>query len=596
MSDGRATRRSPVSLSMISHDPKGIADDRRDGIGFKRLEVIACLRIDRPPERHHPRTGERGGKVASGGRQLLERDLIARRTSEQFREDGVRPFDDAFPRAKTAVQDLEAVRETVLHRGVHANVGASEPVDRLLGVAHEHETVGLQVEATLRERHRVAGVDDVCVARERERHRNLGLERVGILELVDQQMAVLLPTPHTCGRITADHVAGEDQHVVEREQSGLSTLLRRFDRRRRNKAEKRQERLVRDASENGPCAIDPTASVIDVRPVLRRSDPLTTKKRRHQRVAERETVVGFNGVQQIDPMRDLVGDLGCELVVDPRAQHHLRLGEHTGERRDHTADRDRRDGRLRCAPVEPRPAAVPFTVQLGCDVAPASQVDAEPDRAVQRLAEQAVGGEQPIADRDPSLIESFGLRKLVDDLDPPGQTDHLMVRHDETLRERVERDDRRQMEVTERLARTLLRDLACGESALRVVGHAVDPVAARCFHERDPDPVAKLRGGLLGERDRGNLIDGAVPRQDQANDPTDETCGLPGARAGVHETHDATSDPSAVSAASAASAAVSVRWVAAALSRPIVMRSTGQHDFTSQNRQNLSFPGSVTVS
>ena len=67
-----------------------------------------------------------------------------------------------------------------LHVG--GDVGAAEAVDRLFGIAHEEERTRPE-----RERRPVAGVT-FCRRLAAEAPENLGLERVGVLELVDEDV------------------------------------------------------------------------------------------------------------------------------------------------------------------------------------------------------------------------------------------------------------------------------------------------------------------------------------------------------------------------------------------------------------------------
>ena len=102
---------------------------------------------------------------------------------------------------------------------IEDHVGAPKAVDRLFGIAHDEELprngTGLEVA--------VAG----RIIR-RDEQQDLGLKRIGILELVHEQVRKSLLQVATHGRLVAHHVAHADEHVevVERPRSLLEILVR----------------------------------------------------------------------------------------------------------------------------------------------------------------------------------------------------------------------------------------------------------------------------------------------------------------------------------------------------------------------------------
>ena len=88
-------------------------------------------------------------------------------------------------------------------------VGAAEAVDRLLGVAHEEERARAE-----RERCRVVGV---AIGRRlaAEAPEDFCLERVGVLELVDKDVAEALGQRPAHLVMIAQQVAGGEDQIVE---------------------------------------------------------------------------------------------------------------------------------------------------------------------------------------------------------------------------------------------------------------------------------------------------------------------------------------------------------------------------------------------
>src|SRR5262245_54220760 len=96
-----------------------------------------------------------------------------------------------------------------------AGIGAAESIDRLLRVADDEQLAwcgcGLSPVA----------LGGVC---RREEQQNFGLERVGILELIDENAVVELLEVGACAIVT-EEIAGVEQQVHEVELTGAPLLL-----------------------------------------------------------------------------------------------------------------------------------------------------------------------------------------------------------------------------------------------------------------------------------------------------------------------------------------------------------------------------------
>ena len=122
-------------------------------------------------------------------------------------EDVVHPCDHAAGRAEVLDELRGCARERpVPDRVVYRDVGSPEPVDRLLGVAHDRECAraGVKVEQSL-----------TGLVAARHEQRDLGLHGVGVLELVDEDD--LEPLAEVLARLSAvaEQVARPVQQVIE---------------------------------------------------------------------------------------------------------------------------------------------------------------------------------------------------------------------------------------------------------------------------------------------------------------------------------------------------------------------------------------------
>ena len=152
-----------------------------------------------------------GSSESPGGRRdrLVGRLVGLLRGLDELGEDPVHEAQDGGAGAEV----LHEVQHGAARRGLRparelaeeAHLGAAEAVDRLLGVAHHHERPGA-----------VAG----------EEARDLDLERVGVLELVDDQVAEAAAVPLAHARVVAQRVARHQEEVEEVEDAPLGLLPR----------------------------------------------------------------------------------------------------------------------------------------------------------------------------------------------------------------------------------------------------------------------------------------------------------------------------------------------------------------------------------
>ena len=127
---------------------------------------------------------------------------------KMLREDAVDPAAEAPGRTEVGrqLQQTAALLEAVADGAVGLDVGAAEAIDGLLGIAHDEEAAGLRRE-----------LSPVLLLRvlARQVEEDLGLDRVGVLELVDEdgQEAFLEGAPDT--GMVAEQVAGDQEQVLE---------------------------------------------------------------------------------------------------------------------------------------------------------------------------------------------------------------------------------------------------------------------------------------------------------------------------------------------------------------------------------------------
>ena len=100
---------------------------------------------------------------------------------------------------------------------VHGDVGAPEPVDRLLRVADDEQPAGNRTQAA-------DVVGGLVVRRRGEADGDLQLDRVGVLELVEEHAAVVVVQAGAHVGPRGEQAAGEHEQVVELERAGRRSL------------------------------------------------------------------------------------------------------------------------------------------------------------------------------------------------------------------------------------------------------------------------------------------------------------------------------------------------------------------------------------
>ncbi len=171
-------------------------------------------------------TARRGRHRARCSRVATRSRLIAGRADEGT-EDEVDPLDHRLDRAEVGGERDRSTGvgpEPIASPEEGGDVGAAEPVDRLLGIADHEQVAGS-------DRNLVPSGGARLVAlwiAGSDAHRELDLDRIGVLELVEEKslIALVQPSPHG-GAVerVAQHGAGQHQEVVELELAGGATLL-----------------------------------------------------------------------------------------------------------------------------------------------------------------------------------------------------------------------------------------------------------------------------------------------------------------------------------------------------------------------------------
>jgi hypothetical protein len=206
----------------LTHEP---VHEGTDGIGERLVDAVVhdarTVAVVDPGTGHREcdQAGSPGGLRAS----RLERHvggLAAALASLHPRLEG---RVDRLLERRDAAEALRQVQhvgagsnELLLGAFVDGDVGTSEAVDRLLGVAHDEELPG--------DGDDLAPLADLRIRRGQEQQ-DLGLQRVGVLELVDEEVAeaLLEPRPHL--RVVAHQIARPQQQVEEVEATAATLAL-----------------------------------------------------------------------------------------------------------------------------------------------------------------------------------------------------------------------------------------------------------------------------------------------------------------------------------------------------------------------------------
>ena len=152
------------------------------------------------------------------GHQRRMRRLHPRILGEELREDRVDDGQDRRHRAEVLDQLDRQETEPLPGLVVHPQIRAAEPVDGLLRVADQHQGAGADRDVAPVEVPRVGGLGG-------EEHRQFGLEGIGVLELVDEEVPVPVARRGPRRRVVPEQIAGEDEQVVE-EQPALAAPQR----------------------------------------------------------------------------------------------------------------------------------------------------------------------------------------------------------------------------------------------------------------------------------------------------------------------------------------------------------------------------------
>ena len=183
---GRSPALAFFTVQAVAHRP-ALAHRGQDGLGhllgfrFSQAAGTGCFGM--LPVEHRHRRPVRG--LPSNGLEglIVGLDVLLRGTGRghELFEQGIDPIQDGLDRPEIAGERLSIHGSGLSCLGVEGDVGSAEPVDRLLGIAHEEEPPRL-----------VPQLGPVSVVA-RGRGDELGqfnLNGVGVLELVEQQALV----------------------------------------------------------------------------------------------------------------------------------------------------------------------------------------------------------------------------------------------------------------------------------------------------------------------------------------------------------------------------------------------------------------------
>ncbi len=107
-----------------------------------------------------------------------------------------------FGRARKLVRNVTrlapAASQHLVHAAINADIGAPEAIDRLLRVAHQKELPGNRASFTPVRRSRIAGG---------QQQQDLGLQRIGVLELIDEDAFETLLKARAHLRVVPDEIS-----------------------------------------------------------------------------------------------------------------------------------------------------------------------------------------------------------------------------------------------------------------------------------------------------------------------------------------------------------------------------------------------------
>ena len=435
-------------------------------------------------EHHHRGTG---GAVDPGGDQWRVLGLCPRHVVDEAFEHGVDPVEDGSCGPEVLLEVHGVVAEGRAGVEVDSHVGPSEPVDRLLGIADEEQRPGTRSQAAPVARDGV-GVGD--------QGRQLDLEGVGVLELVEQEVPVVVGEGGTYGQPVdrvGQHASGQDQQVVEAELSLPSPVLGSLYRPAAHDLDEPVDDLVVESLHLGVDAIagrpEPVAHIADrdaASPLLLAARvPAAGDVLAVAQDPDDGQVVAFclfepvgEQVDQIEPIDHRVGFGGA---VFAQLDHLAQFG-------DQRCDVDRLGIGGGC---QTGVDEVPVLVEAAGHAAELVETDAELEADQDRGGVTGVA-EQRVDDAGPALVEVDQRRHLVHDLDRRWQAGLDGVLDEYALGEGVEGAQRRAVELHERPGG----------------GIGIGARAGRQGFEVPSDPVSELCGGPVGEGDGGDVLDG----------------------------------------------------------------------------------------
>ncbi len=404
------------------------------------------------------------------------------------------------------------LQENLFHVLVERNVGAAKSVNRLLGIADDEQLArpGLNLHPV-----RLGGI------RGREQEQNFGLQRIGVLELIDENVRESILQFRAYRRIVANQVARDQQQIEEVEPARAP--LQFFvdtDQRPQFLAQHRREIRARIVAKLLEPFMQFGAAAKDIAPrfgskIAAVTLPLPTpaRRKRYQHCFERVVIAAsyrFEAGRFTPRTRDRVEALAEPVVrfrSDGEFSERFDLGD---DRVDLTVARERRrlPRRIEIAPVEKlqrRPARDrPWTAARGQIAAP--QQSAHP---LARIFEHLF---------EPSIecgIEHLARNFFGRDFKP-----WIDLRLHRTLAQqvgakRMDRADSRFFELPERLVQA--RAHLAGES-----GSVARPL------DFSAQPELQLTRGFFRERHRDDPSELAAPRLDHRHDSIHQRRRLPG--------------------------------------------------------------------
>ena len=473
----------------------------RHPLGLGAVDRHVGVGLD--PQQHHRRAVH--AVVVTLGIEGHVLGLRLGHRHDQVAEHVVHEVDHRTGRTKVPGEAMQRPAERVAGAQERGDVGAPEPVDRLLGVAHHEQSAGVDGDLipALGARFRRAR----C-----EQRRNVTLDRVGVLEFVEEQVRVALPQPPPNVDAVlgiAQHRARQHEQVVELERAGASPRL--------GLGHGELGDLPGDAPDRGlghrSCAVggEPAQRghlVAHRRHVAR---PVALLARlgaefRETAVQHAELLVLVGCGARVPGPLDEQGQARGELVVVGRALVGAR--HHPVECVEHAVGVERR--RLGLGSH-----ALLDEVPVG--------VAGERDGAQRGAGGVGIEGEeqwpfdsgvveQLVEETGPALLERHLRRDVVEDLDTGREAGLDRVLHEEPLRERVQGRHRGAVEIVEGGGGACRRH-RMGVHLIRIDGHAFEFAA---------DAVAQLGGRLLGERDGHDLAHRHVGHGDQRDHAVDQ--------------------------------------------------------------------------